>query len=277
MHNVQVKDFSIGKGEKLCILAGPCLLESADLGMRVAEQMVKLAEKYGFNYIFKSSYEKDNRGASSNDRGLGIDEGLKALQTIGKEFNVPTVSDIHRESDCAPAAEVLDVLQIPAYLCQQTSLLLAAAETGRVINVKKGQFLAPENMESAVEKISSVGNQNILLCERGSSFGYNRLVADMRSVPIMSGLGYPVIFDAGHIVRIYGISSKDPRGGEPQFIPALTRAGMAAGAHGLFVETHPEPMTALCDAASMFRLDEMEGLIKQAVEVHDLVQSWGIS
>ncbi|MFA5627509.1 MAG: 3-deoxy-8-phosphooctulonate synthase [Thiohalomonadaceae bacterium] len=277
MHKVKIKDFTVGQNEPLCVIAGPCLLENADLGMRVAEHMVKLAERYKFNYIFKSSYEKDNRGAASNDRGLGIDEGLKALQSIGREFNVPVLSDVHREDDCAVAAEVLDVLQIPAYLCQQTSLLLAAGETGKVINVKKGQFLAPENMESAIDKLTSVGNHNILLCERGSSFGYNRLVADMRAVPIMAGLGYPVIFDAGHIVRIYGISSKDPRGGEPQFIPALTRAGIAAGAHGLFVETHPDPMTAPCDASSMLKLEQMEELIKMATGVHALVQSWGVS
>jgi 2-dehydro-3-deoxyphosphooctonate aldolase (KDO 8-P synthase) len=277
MHNVKVKNFTIGKGEKLCIIAGPCLLEGRDLGMRVAEHMVKLAEKYKFNYIFKSSFEKDNRGAAGNDRGLGLDEGLKTLQSIGRAFNIPLLSDVHRESDCATAAEVLDVLQIPAYLCQQTSLLLAAGKTGKTINVKKGQFLAPENMDSAIDKLTSVGNQNILLCERGACFGYNRLVSDMRSIPIMSELGYPVIFDAGHIVRIYGISSKDPRGGEPKFIPALTRAGMAAGAHGLFVETHPDPMTAPCDAASMYRLDEMEELVKSAATLHDLVQSWGIS
>jgi 2-dehydro-3-deoxyphosphooctonate aldolase (KDO 8-P synthase) len=277
VHNVKVKNFTVGKGEKLCVIAGPCLLENEALGMRVAEAMVKLSQKYKFNYIFKSSYEKDNRGAASNNRGLGIDEGLKALQSIGREFNVPVLSDVHREADCAVAAQVLDVLQIPAYLCQQTSLLLAAGSTGKVVNVKKGQFLAPENMDSAIDKLTSVGNRNILLCERGSSFGYNRLVSDMRTMPIMAGLGYPVIFDAGHIVRIYGISSKDPRGGEPQFIPTLTRAGLAAGAHGLFVETHPEPMKGLCDAASMFQLDKMEQLMKQAVEIHDLVQSWDVS
>ncbi len=277
MNNVKVGNFSIGKGEKLCVIAGPCLLESQALGMRVAEHMVGLAEKLGFNYVFKSSYEKDNRGAASNHRGLGIDEGLKAHQAIGKAFDIPLLSDVHREADCAVAAEVLDILQIPAYLCQQTSLLVAAGETGKVVNVKKGQFLAPEDMASAVDKLLSVNNKNILLCERGASFGYHRLVSDMRAIPIMADLGYPVIFDAGHLVRIYGISSKDPRGGEPQFIPALSRAGMAAGAHGLFVETHPEPMQGLCDAASMYRLDEMEGLLKKAVEIHDLVQSWGIS
>jgi len=277
MKNVKIKDFKVGKGEKLCIIAGPCLLESKELGFEVAEHMKKLAEKYGFNYVFKSSYEKDNRGAASNHRGLGIDEGLKALETIAKEFQVPVLSDVHREEDCRLAAEVLDVLQIPAYLCQQTSLLLAAGETGKVINVKKGQFLAPENMESAVDKLTSVGNENILLCERGASFGYNRLVSDMRAMPIMASLGYPVIFDAGHIVRIYGISSKDPKGGEPEFIPALARAGIAAGAHGLFVETHPEPMQGLCDASSMYRLDEIEKLVQMAVGVHKLVQSWGVS
>jgi len=277
MNNVKIKNFNVGKGEKLCVIAGPCLLENQDLGMRVAEHMVKLSEKLGFNYVFKSSYEKDNRGAAGNHRGMGIDEGLKAHQAIGEEFNIPLVSDVHREADCAVAAEVLDILQIPAYLCQQTSLLIAAGETGKVVNVKKGQFLAPEDMSSAIDKLESVNNKNILLCERGATFGYHRLVSDMRCIPIMSDLGYPVIFDAGHLVRIYGISSKDPRGGEPQFIPALSRAGMAAGAHGLFVETHPEPMKGLCDAASMYELDQMEDLIGKAVAVHDLVQSWDIS
>jgi 2-dehydro-3-deoxyphosphooctonate aldolase (KDO 8-P synthase) len=277
MNNVQVGKFKVGKGEKLCVIAGPCLLENKDLGMRVAEQMVGLAEKLGFNYVFKSSYEKDNRGAASNHRGLGIQEGLKAHQAIKEAFDIPVLSDVHRETDCAIAAEVLDVLQIPAYLCQQTSLVQAAGETGKVVNVKKGQFLAPEDMASAIDKLQAVGNSHILLTERGSSFGYHRLVTDMRAVPIMSDLGFPVIFDAGHMVRIYGISSKDPRGGEPQFIPALSRAGMAAGAHGLFVETHPEPMQGLCDAASMFRLDEMEALLSKAVAIHDLVQSWDIS
>ena len=277
MNNVKIKNFNVGKGEKLCVIAGPCLLENQDLGMRVAEHMVKLSEKLGFNYVFKSSYEKDNRGAAGNHRGMGIDEGLKAHQAIGEESNIPLVSDVHREADCAVAAEVLDILQIPAYLCQQTSLLIAAGETGKVVNVKKGQFLAPEDMSSAIDKLESVNNKNILLCERGTTFGYHRLVSDMRCIPIMSDLGYPVIFDAGHLVRIYGISSKDPRGGEPQFIPALSRAGMAAGAHGLFVETHPEPMKGLCDAASMYELDQMEDLIGKAVAVHDLVQSWDIS
>lgn len=277
MKNVQIKDFTVGHGEKLCVIAGPCLLENKELGFKVAEHMKKLSEKYNFNYVFKSSYEKDNRGAASNHRGLGIDEGLKALQTISQEFDVPILSDVHREEDCRIAGKVLDVLQIPAYLCQQTSLLLAAGETGKVINVKKGQFLAPENMDSAIDKITSVGNENILLCERGASFGYNRLVSDMRAIPIMAGLGYPVIFDVGHIVRIYGISSKDPRGGEPQFIPALLRAGLAAGAHGMFVETHPEPMKGLCDAASMYQLDEMDNLMKMATGVHALVQSWDVN
>lgn len=277
MNNVQVKDFSVGKGEKLCIIAGPCLLESMDLGMRVAEHMLGLAEKYQFNYIFKSSYEKDNRGMASNHRGLGIDKGLKALQGIKEALNVPVLSDVHRESDCPVVAEVLDVIQIPAYLCQQTSLIIAAGETGKVVNVKKGQFLAPENMSSAVNKLETIGNQNILLTERGSCFGYNRLVCDMRGIEIMSSLGYPVIFDAGHLVRIYGISSKDPRGGEPHFIPTLTRAGIAAGAHGLFVETHPRPAEGLCDAASMYALDKMESLVSQAVALHQLTQEWKIN
>src|ERR1700722_2896609 len=211
----------IGKGHELALIAGPCGVESEELVMGVAKRLVDIADRLGVALIFKSSYEKDNRGTEKNWRGPGLEDGLKILRKVREEFGIPVLSDIHRQEDVKIAAEYLDVLQIPAYLCQQTSLVLACAETGRALNVKKGQFLAPENMSSALSKIRSVGNKNVMLTERGSCFGYNRLVSDMRSIPIMQNLGAPVVYDATHITRIYGISSADPKGGEPEFVPYL--------------------------------------------------------
>jgi len=206
--------------------------------------------------------KKDNRGTAHNWKGPLIEDGLKTLTDIRSEFGVPILSDIHRHEDIALAAQHLDVLQIPAYLCQQTSLILEAGKTGKAINVKKGQFLAPENMSSALGKLRSVGNENVLLTDRGTCFGYNRLIADIRAIPIMQELGAPVVFDATHIIRLYGISSADPAGGEPRFAPHLTLAGVAAGADALFIETHPEPMKAKCDAASQLNLEHFESLLK---------------
>ena len=221
--------------------------------------------------IFKSSYEKDNRGAVGNWTGPMAEDGLKALAAIRKEFGIPVLSDVHRIEDVELAAEYLDVLQIPAYMCQQTSLAVAIGKTGRAVNVKKGQFLAPENMKGVLGKINSTGNKNVLLTERGACFGYNRLVADIRSIPIMQELGAPVVFDATHIIRLYGISSADPAGGEPRFVPHLTLAAVAAGTDALFIETHPQPMSARCDAASQLNLKHFENLIKMAKEVRKAI------
>ena len=276
-HHVSVAQLTLGNDMPLTLIAGPCVMESRDHALETAHALAEIANRLGVGLIYKTSYDKANRTSLDGARGVGMKAALSVFAEIRESVGLPVLTDVHAPEQCGPAAEVVDVLQIPAFLCRQTDLLMAAAATGSVINVKKGQFLAPEDMASAIDKLESVGNKNILLCERGATFGYHRLVSDMRSIPIMSDLGYPVVFDAGHLVRIYGISSKDPRGGEPQFIPSLSRAGMAAGAHALFVETHPKPMEGLCDAASMYKLDEMEGLLSKAVAIHDLVQSWDIS
>ena len=198
-------------------------------------------------------------------------EGLKVLAAVRKEFGIPVLTDVHRTEDVEQVAEYVDVLQIPAYMCQQTSLALACGKTGKAINVKKGQFLAPEGMAGVVGKIRSTGNNNILLTERGASFGYNRLVADMRSIPLMQETGVPACFDATHVVRLYGISSADPAGGEPRFVPHLTLAAVAAGADALFLETHPRPMEAKCDAASQLNLKHYERLLKMCIEVRKAI------
>lgn len=261
----------IGTGEKLAVIAGPCVVEDETLMMNTARRLVDICEKHDVGLIFKSSYEKDNRGSEKNWRGPLAIDGLKLLAKIRKEFGVPVLSDIHRQEDVELSAEYLDVLQIPAYLCQQTSLVIACGNTGRAINVKKGQFLAPENMSSAVSKLHSVGNKNVLLTERGACFGYNRLVADMRSIPVMQSLGAPVVFDATHVVRLYGISSADPAGGEPRFVPHLTLAAVAAGCDALFLETHPEPMQAKCDAASQLNLKHFEDLLTMSLAVRKAI------
>src|ERR1700722_1345486 len=235
----------IGKGHELALIAGPCVVESEELIMDVAKRLVDIADRLGIGLIFKSSYEKDNRGSEKNWRGPGAEDGLKILRKVREEFGIPVLSDIHRQEDVRLSAEYLDVLQIPAYLCQQTSLVLECGKTGKAVNVKKGQFLAPENMKGALEKLHSVGNKNVLLTERGACFGYNRLVSDIRSIPIMQNLGAPVVFDSTHIIRLYGIPSSDPKGGEPQFVPHLTRAAVAAGTDCLCLQTHPNPKVAL--------------------------------
>ena len=257
----------IGKGHELALIAGPCVVESEELIMDVAKRLVDIADRLGVGLIFKSSYEKDNRGSEKNWRGPGAEEGLKILKKVRDTYGIPVLSDIHRQEDVRLSAEYLDVLQIPAYLCQQTSLVLECGETGKAVNVKKGQFLAPENMNSAVSKLRSVGSKNVLLTERGSCFGYNRLVADMRSIPIMQNLGAPVVFDSTHIIRLYGIPSSDPKGGEPEYVPHLTLAAVAAGTDCLFLETHPNPRVAKCDGASMLQLDLLEPLMKKCLAI----------
>lgn len=265
------KSIQIGTGHDLAVISGPCVIDSEDLIMRTAERLKKICEKQNTPLIFKSSYEKDNRGSEKNWRGPMAEEGLKILAKVRKEFDVPVLTDIHRHEDVEMVAEYVDVLQIPAYMCQQTSLLIECGKTGKPINVKKGQFLAPETLAGAVSKIRSTGNENILLCERGACFGYNRLVADMRSIPVMQQLGVPVVFDATHIVRIYGISSADPAGGEPRFVPHLTLAAVAAGTDALFIETHPNPIEAKCDAASQLNLDHYEELLKMSKAVRSAI------
>jgi 2-dehydro-3-deoxyphosphooctonate aldolase (KDO 8-P synthase) len=266
------KAIKVGQGHGLAVISGPCVIDSEELVMRTARTLVDICQRVGMPLIFKSSYEKDNRGSEKNWTGPMAEEGLKILAKVRKEFGIPVLTDVHRHEDIDMVAEHVDVLQIPAYMCQQTSLVIACGKTGKPVNVKKGQFLAPEGMASAVSKIRSTGNQNVLLTERGASFGYNRLVADMRAIPLMQELGTPACFDATHIVRLYGISSADPAGGEPRFVPHLTLAGVAAGADALFLETHPNPMEAKCDAASQLNLTKhYEALLKMSIAVRKAI------
>lgn len=263
----------VGRGHDLALISGPCVIDSRELVMKTAKALMEITQRLGIGMIFKSSYEKDNRGSEKNWTGPMANEGLKILAEVRKEFGCPVLTDVHRVEDVEQVAEFVDVLQIPAYMCQQTSLVLACGKTGKPVNVKKGQFLAPEGMAGAVSKIRSTGNKNILLTERGASFGYNRLVADMRSIPIMQELGAPACFDATHVIRLYGISSADPAGGEPRFVPHLTLAAVAAGADALFLETHPNPMEAKCDAASQLNLKHFEALVKMSMDVRKAIKT----
>jgi 2-dehydro-3-deoxyphosphooctonate aldolase (KDO 8-P synthase) len=264
-----------GHGHRLAWIAGPCVIESRDIMARTAETLRKLAEEHQLGLVFKSSYEKDNRSSEKSYTGPGIHEGLEVLAWIRREFELPVLSDVHRIEDLAAAGEVLDVIQIPAFLCQQTSLLVAAAKCGKVINIKKGQFLSPDAMAGPIGKVVRSGCEHVLVTERGTCFGYNQLVADMTAIPVMQSHGFPVIFDAGHQVRRYGIPSADSRGGAPQFIPILMRAGVAAGANGVFLETHPNPSSALCDAASQYPLHRMGALMREVMELSDLIRGQG--
>jgi len=277
MNEVRVGKIRIGKGNPLVLIAGPCVVEGETLALEIANQLKELCGALKIPFIFKASYEKDNRGSEKSYIGPGLEEGLKILSKVKEKVGVPVLSDVHRMEDVDRAKEVLDIIQVPAFLCQQTSLLLKVGEAGRVVNIKKGQFVAPENMTGAVKKIYSTGNRQVLLTERGTCFGYNKLISDFCSIPLMQEIGCPVIFDATHVVRNYGIPSEDPRGGSPQYVPHLSRAAVAVGCNGLFLETHPNPSQALCDASSMIPLNEMEVLLRQTKAIHDMVRTWGIT
>jgi 2-dehydro-3-deoxyphosphooctonate aldolase (KDO 8-P synthase) len=270
MRTIKVGNVDIGPDQPLALIAGPCVIESESLVLHTAEAVKKIADGLGMPYILKSSYVKDNRSSATSFQGFGQEEGLRILEKARRELNVPVLSDIHNEFEAAAAGQVLDCLQIPAYLSMQTSLTLAAAKTGKAINVKKGQFLAPQDMKNVIAKIEGEGNYHILLTERGTFFGYHNLVVDYRSLPVMRSLGYPVVIDPTHAIRVYGISSSDPSGGNPEFVPALSRAAIAAGCEVIFIETHPNCREALCDAASMWPLDKLENLLIQVKRIDDL-------
>ncbi len=272
MQIVQVGNIKIGKGQPLALIAGPCVIESEKIVMETAEQIKTIADRIGMPLIFKSSFLKDNRSSADTYQGPGTEEGLKILQKVKDTFGVPVLSDIHDLHDAAACAEVLDVIQIPAFLSMQTSLLLEVARTGKVINVKKGQFLAASDMQTAINKISGEGNNQILLTDRGTFFGYHNLIMDMRNLKIMRSLGYPVILDPTHSIRKYGVSSSDPRGGAKEFIFGLSRAGVAAGVDAIFIESHPDCSNALCDAASMLPLQRLEDLLNQVKAIDELIK-----
>jgi 2-dehydro-3-deoxyphosphooctonate aldolase (KDO 8-P synthase) len=268
--SVEVRDFfRIGPGHPLLLIAGPCVLESEEIARRIASHVKEVAGRLGISFVFKASFDKANRTSLSSYRGPGLSEGLRMLAAIRQEFQVPVISDVHDVTQVEQAAQVLDILQIPAFLCRQTDLLVAAARTGKVVNVKKGQFMAPWDMEHAVGKIRASGNSNILLTERGTTLGYNNLVVDMRSLPIMRSLGCPVIYDATHSVQLPG-GADGSSGGQRQFIAPLARAAVAAGVDGLFMEVHPEPAKALCDGPNSLPLDQLEPLLTTIVAIHNM-------
>ncbi|MHC4840462.1 MAG: 3-deoxy-8-phosphooctulonate synthase [Planctomycetota bacterium] len=257
-------------GEKLFVIAGPCVLEDADIPRHIAEKMKSTCDEVGLPYIFKASYDKANRTSNKSFRGPGLEEGLKQLEAIKQEFDVPVLTDVHNAADCEAVAEVADILQIPAFLCRQTDLLVAAARTGKVVNIKKGQFLAPWDMEQVVQKAGDAGAEgNLMLTERGASFGYNTLISDMRSIPIMKKFA-PVIFDATHSVQQPG-GQGDTSGGQREYAPVLARAAVAAGADGIFTETHPDPDSAKSDGPNMIPLVAMPALLRHLDALFKLV------
>lgn len=264
-----LNDIEIG-GDELFLIAGPCVIEDRDTMMKAAETLKEVSERVGIPSIYKSSFMKDNRSSVDYYMGPGIDEGLAILSEVRDTFGFPIISDIHFPGQVAAAAEVLDIIQIPAYLCMQTTLVTESAKTGKIINLKHGQFLAPENMIKPVKKIESCGNEKIILTERGFTLGYNDLVVDPRSFYEMRQTGYPVVFDVTHSIRKYGIPSADPAGGARQYLPTLARAGVAAGIDGLFIEIHPCPEKALCDAASQLDMEQLEEFLKPLIELHNI-------
>ena len=271
---IDVNGVKMGGNNPLVLIAGPCVIEGENLVMHTAEEIKKIADKLNIPFIFKSSYAKDNRSSVDYYYGPGVEEGTKILERVKKTFNVPVLSDIHYPDEVKIAAEVLDIIQLPAFLSMQTRLTLEVARTGKVINIKKSQYLAPQDVKNIIRKIESTGNTKILLTERGTFFGYHNLIVDMRSLKIMRDFGYPVIFDVTHTVRIYGIPSSNPVGGNPEFIFPLARAGVAAGIDAVFIETHPNPSTALSDAASMLPLDQLEALLIQLIEIDKIVKAY---
>ncbi|GGX59797.1 2-dehydro-3-deoxyphosphooctonate aldolase [Tateyamaria omphalii] len=272
MKHVEVAGLTIGNDRPLTVIAGPCALESADLGQEVAGRMKEVCEAAGAQYVFKASYDKANRTSLKGGRGLGFDQGLKALQSVKDAIDVPVLTDVHTEAQCAPVAEVADILQIPAFLCRQTDMLLATGETGAVVNIKKGQFLAPWEMGNIVAKVESTGNSRILLTERGTSFGYNTLVADMRSLPQMAQTGYPVVMDATHSVQQPG-GKGGSSGGQREFAPVMARAAVAIGVGAVFIETHPDPDTAPSDGPNMIYLDQMPALVDTLMQFDALAKA----
>lgn len=261
----------VGGSNPFFAIIGPCQIESLDHALYTAEHIAKISERAGVPFIYKSSFDKANRSSYKTARGVGLEEGLRILETVGKTFNCGLLTDVHDATQCAAVAEVVDVLQIPAFLCRQTDLLLAAGNTGAAINVKKGQFLAPWDMANVAEKLKSTGNKRVMLCDRGTSFGYNTLVSDFRGLPIMAETGCPVVFDATHSVQQPG-GQGTTSGGERRFVPALARAAVAVGINGLFIEAHEDPDNAPSDGPNMVPLSELEELLKTLVRIQDAVK-----
>ena len=270
MHQVGVKNIKFGDKQPLVLIAGPCVIESESSCLDAAGKIKHIAESQGIPFIFKSSFDKANRLSLSSYRGPGLKKGLAILKSIKRQLKVLILSDVHCAKDMPAAAEVLDIIQIPAFLCRQTDIVMAAARTGKVVNIKKGQFLAPWDILPIIKKVESSGNRQILITERGVSFGYNNLVTDFRSLEIMRAFGYPVIYDATHSVQLPG-GKGNCSGGMSEFVPGLSRAAVAFGCDGLFLEVHADPKSALCDGANMINLKELEGLLKQVKKIRQVL------
>ena len=257
---IHIKNITLGGDSSLCIIAGPCVIESEEIVFSTAQKLKEICTRLGLPFIFKSSYDKANRTSLSSFRGPGLEKGLEILSAVKKKLDIPIISDIHSIEQIPPASEVLDVLQIPAFLCRQTDLIVAASKTGKPVNIKKGQFIAPWDLKNVIDKFVSTGNSNIFITERGTSFGYNNLVVDFRGIPIMRSFGYPVVFDVTHSLQLPG-GQGNCSGGQREFAEHLARAAVAVGVDGLFMEVHPEPEKALCDGPNMIKLGEMERLL----------------
>ena len=267
---IEIKTVKLGSNLPFVLIAGPCVVESEQITFYTAEQIKKITSKLGIPFIFKSSYKKANRTSIKSFKGMGDSEAIKILSKVKKELELPLLTDVHSVVEIPDVSEFADVLQIPAFLCRQTELLVAAGESGKAVNVKKGQFLAPEDMKHAIEKIESTGNKKILLTERGSTFGYNNLVVDMRSLVIMKDFGYPVVMDATHSVQLPGSGGKT--GGQPRFIKPIAKAAAAVGIDALFLEVHPDPANALSDAESQLPLTDLESLLVEIQQIDSLVK-----
>jgi 2-dehydro-3-deoxyphosphooctonate aldolase (KDO 8-P synthase) len=270
--SIKIGKHIIGGNAPLALIAGPCVIENHETAREIAAELKAICDQQDVPLIFKASYDKANRTSAASFRGPGLDAGLKILAEIKNEFNLPILSDIHRISEIPEAARVLDIIQIPAFLCRQTDIIIAAGRSGRVVNVKKGQFLAPWDIENVVEKVVSTGNRNILITERGTMFGYNNLVVDFRGIMIMRKNGYPVVFDATHSVQLPG-GAGGSSGGQREYAPALARAAVAAGVDGIFLEVHQDPDQALCDGPNSLRLETVQSLLSQLKSIHRTVNT----
>lgn len=270
MKQIKIKNFTVGNESPLLLMCGPCVIESEDHCLRAAETLKKLIIPFNMNFVFKSSYDKANRSAFNSFRGPGLEQGLKILEKVKNELDLPVVTDVHSPEEATVAGSICDIIQIPAFLCRQTDLITAAARTKAVISVKKGQFMAPWDMQNVVEKITSQGNERIILIDRGTTFGYNNLISDMRAIPVMQQYGFPVCFDATHSVQLPG-GNGATSGGQREFIPILAKAALAAGANCLFMEAHPDPKTAKSDSASVLDFNQLPALLKKLENIYRVV------
>lgn len=273
VREITVGDISVGGENPLVFIAGPCVIESGDAALRAADRLKTVSDILEIPLIFKSSYDKANRTSVNSFRGPGIDEGLKILQKVKTETGLPVISDIHSAEEAVTASEVLDVIQIPAFLCRQTDIIIAAAKTGKPVNIKKGQFMAPADMKNSIDKVLSTGNRNVMITERGTLFGYNNLVVDMRAIPVMRQHGFPVIFDATHSVQLPG-GQGGTSGGQREFVEPLARAAVSAGCDAVFMEVHETPDTAPCDGPNMINIETFRMIVGRLVALNSLIKDW---